>query len=139
MRKVDDREEKRKKGKKKEKNGVFSGHYVIASSLPPERLRPNDDRWNAACSCQYLSRKIYLNFILEPNTCNRYTDNYQAVFPVHYKIVSYVLYSAVSSVYYFTVFLLPDSLSFVLLGSFFSALIDFFLLNATSQSFLFII
>ena len=31
-----------------EKNGVFSGHYVIASSLPPERLRPKDDRWNAA-------------------------------------------------------------------------------------------
>ena len=27
--------------KEKEKNGVFSGHYVIASSLPPERLRPN--------------------------------------------------------------------------------------------------
>ena len=45
MRKVDDG--------KKEKNGVFSGHYVIASSLPPERLRPNDDRWNAARSCQY--------------------------------------------------------------------------------------
>ena len=43
---------KEKKRKKKEKNGVFSGHYVIASSLPPERLRPNDNRWNAACSCQ---------------------------------------------------------------------------------------
>ena len=49
MRKVDDGEEK--KEKRKEKNGVFSGHYVIASSLPPERLRPNDDRWNAARSC----------------------------------------------------------------------------------------
>ena len=32
MRKVDDG----KKEKKKEKNGVFSGHYIIASSLPPE-------------------------------------------------------------------------------------------------------
>ena len=57
MRKVDDGEKKKKKKEKKkekkEKNGVFSGHYVIASSLPPERLRPNDDRWNAACSCQY--------------------------------------------------------------------------------------
>ena len=51
MRKVDDGEEKRKE-KKKENNGVFSGHYVIASSLPPEGLRPNDDRWNAARSCQ---------------------------------------------------------------------------------------
>ena len=49
MRKVDDG----KKEKRKEKNGVFSGHYVIASSLPPERLRPNDDRWNAARSCQF--------------------------------------------------------------------------------------
>ena len=36
-------------GKKNDEN---SGHYVIASSLPPERLRPNDDRWNAARSCQ---------------------------------------------------------------------------------------
>ena len=43
---------KRRKEKRKEKNGVFSGHYVIASSLPPQRLRPNDDRWNAARSCQ---------------------------------------------------------------------------------------
>ena len=46
------KEEKKKEEKKKEeKNAVFSGHYVIASSLPPERLRPNDDRWNAARSC----------------------------------------------------------------------------------------
>jgi len=48
MRKVDNGEKK----EKKEKNGVFSGHYVIASSLPPERLHPNDDHWNAARSCQ---------------------------------------------------------------------------------------
>ena len=54
MRKVDDG--KRKKEKKRiEKNGVFSGHYVIASSLPPEWLRPNDNRWNAARSCQFLT------------------------------------------------------------------------------------
>ena len=54
MRKVDDgKKEKKRKEKRKEKNGVFSGHYVIASSLPLERLRPNDDRWNAARSCQY--------------------------------------------------------------------------------------
>ena len=44
-----------KKKRKEEKNDVFSGHYVIASSLPPERLCPNDDRWNAARSCQYFS------------------------------------------------------------------------------------
>ena len=42
------------RAKRKEKNGVFSGHYVIASNLPPERLRPNDDRWNAARSCQLV-------------------------------------------------------------------------------------
>ena len=51
MRKGRDGGEKWRK-KKKEKNGVFSGHYVIASSLPAEWLRPNDDRWNAARSCQ---------------------------------------------------------------------------------------
>ena len=43
MRKVDDGEEKK---------SVFSGHYVIASCLPPEWRRLNDDCWNAACSCQ---------------------------------------------------------------------------------------
>ena len=61
-------------GKKKDEN---SGNYVIASSRPPERrplecrtlapillflvattslpavYRPNDDRWNAARSCQF--------------------------------------------------------------------------------------
>ena len=53
MRKVDDGKKKKRKEKRKEKkNGVFSGHYVVASSLPPERLRTNDDRWNAARSCQ---------------------------------------------------------------------------------------
>ena len=52
MRKVDDGKKEKKKEKRKEKNDVFSGNYFIASSLPPERLRPNDDRWNAARSCQ---------------------------------------------------------------------------------------
>ena len=52
------RKEKKKKKRKEEKDGVFSGHYVIASSLPPERLRPNDDRWNAARSCQNLPCKV---------------------------------------------------------------------------------
>ena len=36
MRKVDNGEKKRKEKKEKEKNVVFSGHYVIASSRPPE-------------------------------------------------------------------------------------------------------
>ena len=37
-----EKEKRKEKGKeKREKNGVFSGYYVIASSLPPERLRPN--------------------------------------------------------------------------------------------------
>ena len=53
MRKVNDREKKQKRKKKREKNVVFSGHYFIASSLPPERQRPNDNHWNAARSSQY--------------------------------------------------------------------------------------
>ena len=40
MRKVDDGE---RKEKREEKNVVFSGHYVIASSRPPER-RPLECR-----------------------------------------------------------------------------------------------
>ena len=59
MRKVDDGKRKEKRKKRKEKNGVFSGHYVIASSLPPERLRPNDDRWNAKRSCQLVTSQHY--------------------------------------------------------------------------------
>ena len=56
-----------KKMKRKEKNGVFSGHYVIASSLPPEQLHPNDDRWNAARSCQFT---VYRNlFQIQKNAC----------------------------------------------------------------------
>ena len=62
MRKVDDRK-KEKKEKRKEKNGVFSGHYVIASSLQPERLRPSDDRWNAARSCQNRPIKALSDFV----------------------------------------------------------------------------
>ena len=50
------KEKKKEKKEKKEKNGVFSGHYVIASSLPPKRLRPKDDHWNATRSCQFLSQ-----------------------------------------------------------------------------------
>ena len=70
MRKVDgEKKEKRKKRnekkknkrKKKEKNVLFSGHYVIASSRPPEWHHPNDDRWNAAHSCQnYIAPKKLL-------------------------------------------------------------------------------
>ena len=43
MRKVDDGKRKKRKEKKKEKNDAFSGHYVIASSWPPE-LRPLERR-----------------------------------------------------------------------------------------------
>ena len=32
--------------------------FLVASSLPPERLRPNDDRWNAARSCQFLGNYL---------------------------------------------------------------------------------
>ena len=49
MRKVDD-------GKRKEKYGIFSGHYVIASSLPPERrpLEPRTLMPKSPCKCQIL-------------------------------------------------------------------------------------
>ena len=67
-------EKKRKrKKKKKEKNVVFSGNYVIASSLPSERQRPNDDRWNAARSCQYLQDILSVedddDEVVVPNIC----------------------------------------------------------------------
>ena len=50
MRKVYDgkKEKKIEEKKRKEKNGDFSCHDVIASSLPPERRRTNNDCWNAA-------------------------------------------------------------------------------------------
>ena len=41
--------EKRKKGGKKEKTDDYSGHYIIASSRPPDRRA---DCWNAARLCQ---------------------------------------------------------------------------------------
>ena len=41
-----------KRGEKEEKTDENSGHYVVASSLPPEPRHPNDDRWNAARLCQ---------------------------------------------------------------------------------------
>ena len=58
---------KKKEKRKKENTDENSGHYVVASSIPPERQRPNDDartplperrrlnnnRWHAARSCQY--------------------------------------------------------------------------------------
>ena len=51
MRKVDDGEKKRKE-KRKEKNVVFSGHYVIASSLPPEP-RPLERRTLLPKQCDH--------------------------------------------------------------------------------------
>ena len=53
MRKGRDGEKKtggKKTGKKGEKTDDYSGHYVIASSRPPER-------WNAARSCQKKEEK----------------------------------------------------------------------------------
>ena len=46
MRKIDDGEKREKK--KKEKRMTF---FVATTSLPAV-YRPNDDRWNAAFSCQ---------------------------------------------------------------------------------------
>ena len=50
MRKVDDgkRKEKKEKKEKKKKRMVF----LVATTSLPAVYRPNDDRWNAARSCQ---------------------------------------------------------------------------------------
>ena len=44
-------EREKKNGKKRPMKIVATTSF--ASSRPPERLRPNDDRWNAARSCQF--------------------------------------------------------------------------------------
>ena len=41
------------KKRRKEKNAVFSGHYVIASSLPPER-RPLERRTLVPIKTKYI-------------------------------------------------------------------------------------
>ena len=72
MRKVDDgkRKKRKKKREKRKKNGVFSGYYVVASSLPPERLRSNDDRWNPARSCQlFLLDNCEILIVLAVEKC----------------------------------------------------------------------
>ena len=40
----------------RQKNGVFSGHYIISSSLPPERRDP----WNAARLCQFAENDFWI-------------------------------------------------------------------------------
>ena len=50
MRKVDDGK-KEKKEKKREKRMAF----LVATMSLPAVYRPNDDRWNAARSCQFYS------------------------------------------------------------------------------------
>ena len=46
-------EGEKKGGGEREKTAENSGLYIIASSLPPERSRPNNDCCNAARSCQF--------------------------------------------------------------------------------------
>ena len=50
MKKKGKKKEKRKKRKKKKKRMAF----LVATTSLPAVYRPNDDRWNAACSCQNL-------------------------------------------------------------------------------------
>ena len=92
MRKVDDgKKEKRKK--REEKNGVFSGHYVIASSLPPKWLRPNDDRWNAARSCQNGNNGCY--GLTQQLLCGSFSNKGQNVDPWQQGKLKYALYAKV--------------------------------------------
>ena len=59
MRKVDDgkRKEKRKK-KRKEKRKKKRMPFLVATTSLPTVYRLNDDRWNAARSCQNISSRI---------------------------------------------------------------------------------
>ena len=59
MRKVDDGEKKRKE---EEKNVVFSGHYVIASSRPPER-RPLERRPLVPICLQLTGREEFCSLL----------------------------------------------------------------------------
>ena len=58
MRKVDDGEEKRKKRKKKKKKRMA---FLVATTSLPAVYRPNDDRWNAARSCQFQLQGVPRN------------------------------------------------------------------------------
>ena len=58
MRKGRDGGENEIKKNEKENTGVFSGHYVIASSLPPERRRPNDDARTTTPERRPLERRV---------------------------------------------------------------------------------
>ena len=46
-------EEKKKGWKKEEKTDENSGHFVISHQSTARTTPPNDDRWNAARSCQF--------------------------------------------------------------------------------------
>ena len=52
MRKVDDGKRKEKKKEKKEKKRMA---FLVATTSLPAVYRPNNDRWNAARSCQNLA------------------------------------------------------------------------------------
>ena len=49
MRKVDDGEKRKKKKKEKKKERM---PFLVATMSLPALYRPNNDRWNAARSCQ---------------------------------------------------------------------------------------
>ena len=53
MRKVDDgKKEKKKKKEKEKKREKKRMAFLVATTSLPAVYRPNDDRWNAARSCQ---------------------------------------------------------------------------------------
>ena len=54
MRKVDDGKRKKKKKKKEKKRMAF----LVATTSLPAVYRPNDDRWNAARSCQKSKEQL---------------------------------------------------------------------------------
>ena len=58
MRKVDDGKRKKRKKKRKEKKEKKRMAFLVATTSLPAVYRPNDDRWNAARSCQYANTCI---------------------------------------------------------------------------------
>ena len=65
MRKVDDGEEKNKKKEKKEKKKKKKKRmaFLVATMSLPAVYRPNDDRWNATRSCQFMIGNDLSNYV----------------------------------------------------------------------------
>ena len=80
MRKVGDGEKKRKKRKEKRMS------FLLATTSLPAVYRPNDDRWNAARSCQNCLANI--SAIIHCSEANLYSKETRKFNPPNIKIFS---------------------------------------------------